>query len=98
MTDFSDCLEQLEQIAPTALAEEWDNVGLLVGRSNDQVSIVMTCLTLTPDVAAEAIEKQVDLIVSHHPIMFRPRQEITFQSIEGSLLIRTADALYRIDQ
>ncbi len=57
----------------------------------------MTCLTLTPDVAAEAIAKQVGLIVTHHPILFRGVQQITDRSSEGQMLldlIRAGIAVY----
>ncbi len=56
----------LERIAPLRLAEDWDNVGLLVGDPQGPVRRVMTCLTITPPVAAEAIEQNADLIVAHH--------------------------------
>ncbi len=59
----------LERFAPTDLAEDWDNVGLLVGDPDRNVQRMMTCLTLTPDVAAEAIsEKGIPVVlVSGHP-------------------------------
>ena len=92
MPSFNDVLKSLADLAPLELAEEWDNVGLLVGRTEETLERVMTCLTLTPDVADEAIAENIDLIVSHHPIMFRPRQEITFSSSEGALLIKLIQA------
>ncbi|ADV63409.1 protein of unknown function DUF34 [Isosphaera pallida ATCC 43644] len=61
----------LERFAPLSLAEDWDNVGLLMGDPDAPVTRVMTCLTVTPQTAAEAIADQIDLIVSHHPILFR---------------------------
>ncbi|MBD3674108.1 MAG: Nif3-like dinuclear metal center hexameric protein, partial [Planctomycetaceae bacterium] len=92
MPSLSDVLKSLADLAPLELAEEWDNVGLLVGRTGESVERVMTCLTLTPDVAEEAIAEQIDMIVSHHPLMFRPRQTITFDSAEGALLIKLIQA------
>ena len=50
----------LERIAPLRLAEDWDNVGLLVGDPRSPVRRVMTCLTITPQVAAEAIDLVVE--------------------------------------
>ena len=61
----------LERFAPLRLAEDWDNVGLLMGDPDAAVSRVMTCLTVTPETAAEAIDERVELVVSHHPILFR---------------------------
>lgn len=87
MSTIQDVARILETLAPSALAEEWDNVGLLIGNSAAEVGRVMTCLTLTPDVAEEAIEKRVELIVSHHPILFRPVQRLTADSYDGRMLL-----------
>src|SRR4051794_17962284 len=57
----------LEQFAPSALAADWDNVGLLLGERSAEVRRVLTCLTVTPESAAEAIETGTQLIVTHHP-------------------------------
>jgi len=77
----------LERFAPSHLAEEWDNVGLLVGDRTRSVSRVMTCLTITPASAAEAIEQQAELIVSHHPLPFRPLERLTTDDTPGRLLL-----------
>lgn len=82
-----DIISFLESFAPLRLAEEWDNVGLLVGRRDRPVSRMMTCLTLTEDVADEAAREQCDLIVAHHPLMFRAIQRITDESSEGRTLL-----------
>lgn len=77
----------LEQCAPSSLAAEWDNVGLLVGRRTKQVKRIMTCLTVTPDVAAEAVAGEVDLIVSHHPLPFRAMKRLTSETTTGKILL-----------
>ncbi len=77
----------LEQFAPLQLAEDWDNVGLLVGDPERSVSSVMTCLTVTPDSVHEALEQSADLIVTHHPIPFRPLTKITADHAPGRLLL-----------
>lgn len=92
MTDRSQILEFLAELAPLELAESWDNVGLLLGADAGPASTVLTCLTLTPDVAAEAVSRNVDLIVSHHPILFRPIQRLTTQTSEGAMLLELARA------
>jgi dinuclear metal center YbgI/SA1388 family protein len=87
----------LEQLAPLTLAEEWDNVGLLVGDAEWPAARVMTCLTITADTVSEAIEHQANLIVSHHPLPFRPIKSITSATTVGRLLlqlIRHSIALY----
>lgn len=76
----------LESIAPTRLAEEWDNVGLLVGDQDRSAKSVMTCLTVTPETAEEAIRKSADLIVTHHPFPFRALKRVTVENTVGKLL------------
>jgi len=87
MTSVADVARFLDEFAPPALAEEWDNVGLLVGRGDRPVARVMTCLTITPDSAAEAIAERADLVVSHHPLPFRPLKRLTGETSEGRLLL-----------
>ncbi len=77
----------LAQLAPPQLAESWDNVGLLVGDRRQPVRRVMTCLTVTPASAAEAVAEQADLVVTHHPLPFRPLKRLTTDSPEGRMLL-----------
>ena len=87
----------MDSVAPTRLAEEWDNVGLLVGDRTGEAKRVMTCLTVTPESAAEAIEHNVDLIVTHHPIPFRPLKRLTTDTVPSRLLwdlIRAGVSIY----
>jgi dinuclear metal center YbgI/SA1388 family protein len=82
--DFCDYLEKL---APSELAEEWDNVGLLVGDPATPVQRVMTCLTLTQATVAEAVREQAQLVVAHHPLPFKPLKRITSETTVGALLL-----------
>ncbi|MGL4595214.1 MAG: Nif3-like dinuclear metal center hexameric protein [Thermoguttaceae bacterium] len=75
------------QYAPK-MAEEWDNVGLLLGNTDKNVERMMTCLTITPAVCDEAVSKKVDVIVSHHPFPFRPMKKMTTETVSGTLLLR----------
>ncbi|MEX0820331.1 MAG: Nif3-like dinuclear metal center hexameric protein [Pirellulaceae bacterium] len=86
MPTVQDVCDFLEEFAPSRLAEEWDNVGLLVGDPTLAIRRVMTCLTVTPASADEATRENVDLIVSHHPIPFRPLKRLTTESVSGRLL------------
>ena len=92
MTTVSNVAEWLEQFAPSQLAESWDNVGLLWGDPAAVVQRVMTCLTVTPATAAEAIQDQAALIVSHHPVLFRAVQRIRADRTETGPLWRLARA------
>lgn len=66
----------VESIAPAALAESWDNVGLQIGNPSAQVRRVMTCLEVTAPTLAEARRRRADAIVAHHPLIFRPFKTI----------------------
>jgi dinuclear metal center YbgI/SA1388 family protein len=77
----------LDRFAPPELAADWDNVGLLLGEAATEVERIMTCLTVTPDTVAEAVEGGVNLVVTHHPILFRPVQRLTSATAEGRLLL-----------
>lgn len=90
--NVSEIIAILDQFAPRHLAESWDNTGLLLGRQSTVVTQLMTCLTLTPDVAQEAIENDVQLIVSHHPILFRGAKQISDRNSEGDMLLRLIEA------
>jgi len=90
-------LEFLQGFAPLELAEDWDNVGMLVGRGDGNVTRILTCLTITPEVVDEAISSGVDLIVSHHPMPFRPLKTVTDGTIVGRMtlsLIENRIAVY----
>jgi dinuclear metal center YbgI/SA1388 family protein len=82
----------LERIAPPALAAEWDNVGLLLGESTAEVRRMMTCLTVTPDSAAEAVAEGADLVATHHPILFRSVKRLTDATAEGRMVLALARA------
>lgn len=88
MPNVADAVRLLEEIAPPHLAEDWDNVGLLVGDPSADLSRVLTCLTLTPDVVGEAIQSATSLVVTHHPLPFRGVKKLTTSSIDGGSLWR----------
>lgn len=66
-----DIIEKLESLSPTAFAEEWDNVGLLAGRRDKEVKTVYIALDATDDVIREAVRLGADLLLTHHPLIFR---------------------------
>ena len=71
MTTVADLAAWLEGFAPKALAESWDNVGLLWGDPASTIERVMTCLTVTTATADEAIAAGAGAIVAHHPVLFK---------------------------
>ncbi|MFM9057703.1 MAG: Nif3-like dinuclear metal center hexameric protein [Planctomycetaceae bacterium] len=92
MPALQSVIAALERIAPLRLAAAWDAVGLLVGPRRDQVERAMTCLTLTPEVAAEAARERIDLVVTHHPLPFRPVGRLTADTGPGAALLELIHA------
>jgi len=92
MPTLAEVTAALEQIAPLRLAADWDSVGLLVGSRRPQINRMMTCLSLTPEVAAEAVREQAELVVTHHPLPFRPVPRITADTATGRMLLELIHA------
>jgi len=78
----------LADLAPEERAMEYDNVGLLVGSKEDPVSKVMVGLELTEGLLDEAIQKSCDMIVVHHPLIFKPIKKVIQEDIVGKKIIR----------
>ena len=74
---LNEILDILEQFAPADTAEEWDNVGLLIGRDGDEIQKILVCLDFTADVLEQAIQDDFQMIVTHHPVIFKPLSKIT---------------------
>lgn len=64
-------MDALERIAPKHLAEDWDNPGLLVGAYSQEVNKILVCLDVSDEVVTMAIEHGADMIVAHHPLIFK---------------------------
>jgi dinuclear metal center YbgI/SA1388 family protein len=92
MTTVDDVVGFLERLAPPDLAADWDNVGLLLGERSAAVRRVLTCLTVTPESAAEAAEAGAQLVVSHHPVLFKAVRRLTDATPEGRTLLALARA------
>ncbi len=92
MIELQAVCDFLQEFAPAHLAEDWDNVGLLVGDPSQEVAKIMTCLTVTPASAGEAVRERADLIVAHHPLPFRPLKRLTTESTPSRLLLELIGA------
>jgi dinuclear metal center YbgI/SA1388 family protein len=78
-------LQLLDHIAPPRLAEAWDNVGLQIGSLKWPVEKVWTALDPLPEVVERACENGVDLLVTHHPLIFKPVKRIEADSSFGRI-------------
>jgi len=70
-------LDALEQFAPLPLQESWDNAGLQLGLTEADVSGALLCLDVNEQIVDEALRKDCNLIVSHHPLLFRGLKQIS---------------------
>ncbi|MCW9706909.1 Nif3-like dinuclear metal center hexameric protein [Fodinibius salsisoli] len=78
----------LHQWAPPSTKLDYDNVGLLVGDPNQQTTRILTCLDVTLEVVAEAIERNCDLIVAHHPLIFKGIDRINPTNEQGEIIFK----------
>ena len=68
----ADFCERMNVIAPTALAQDWDNVGLLAGDPAAPLHRLLLCIDLTAAVVEESIRIKSDLVMAYHPPIFKP--------------------------
>lgn len=80
----------MEQWAPRWIAWERDNVGLQVGDRSAPVRRILLCLDVTEEVVAEAVSLKTDLIISHHPLLFRPASSVTSSEAVGRMILKLA--------
>lgn len=71
-----DITEKLEELSPAHFAQDWDNVGLLVGRPEQEIRSVYVALDATDDAIEEAVKLGVDLIITHHPMIFKGIKQV----------------------
>ncbi|MBQ7026460.1 MAG: Nif3-like dinuclear metal center hexameric protein, partial [Peptococcaceae bacterium] len=81
MPKAKDIYNFIDSIAPFDTALDGDNVGLLVGDKNAKISKVGVCLDITEDAVKYAVENSIDLIVSHHPVIFGGLKSVTADSV-----------------
>ncbi|MCL2225152.1 MAG: Nif3-like dinuclear metal center hexameric protein [Defluviitaleaceae bacterium] len=81
-------VEQFEEWAPQADAEEWDNVGLLVGDAAQEVRKVLVALDATEAVIEEAVQGGFDFIICHHPMVYNPIKRVTTADSIGRKIIK----------
>ncbi|MGE5474118.1 MAG: Nif3-like dinuclear metal center hexameric protein [Ignavibacteriales bacterium] len=81
-------IKYMEQMAPSKLTQKWDNTGLLIGDAEQKVKKILVALDVTPDIADEAIAIGADMIVAHHPLIFKPLYNIRRDNPLGKLIYR----------
>ena len=86
----ADIIQAMETIAPSSLAEDWDNVGLQVGQKNWSVKKIWVSLDPILDVVSSACQDDADLLITHHPLIFKPLHSIDFGTPTGSIIHKAA--------
>lgn len=84
----SDIINLMEEYANPNLAESWDNIGLMIGDKNSYIQNILVALDINDDVIDEAINKKCDLIITHHPFIFKGLKNINTSSTIGRRAIR----------
>ncbi len=90
MPSIRDIINLMEELAPSRLAESWDPVGLQVGGKDRPVRLIWVALDPLPEVIAAACNQHVDLLITHHPLLFQPVKNLDFNSPVGSILYQAA--------
>ena len=85
-------IEKLEILSPLSFAEPWDNIGLLAGRLDKEVGSVLLAVDATDAVIEQAIERQVDLLITHHPLIFSPLKKVTTDDFVGRRVLKLLQA------
>jgi len=87
MLKVKDIAAVIEEFAPKGLQESYDNAGLQVGDPDMDVTAALLCLDVTEDVIDEALERHCNLIVSHHPLLFKGLKEVTGKTATERIVI-----------
>jgi len=85
---YSDLIDILEDIAPTEWFEDEDNSGIQVHDGKEDIKRVLVCLEVNDDVITEAASKKVDMIITHHPLLFHPLSKVEPGNPVGRYVIR----------
>lgn len=88
MVKVKEILRYFDSVAPFYMKFDFDNIGLLVGSPESEVSKVVVALDITDDVINEAVNCGAELIVSHHPIIFEALKKVTTDDIKGRKIIK----------
>ena len=81
-------IEKLETLSPVSYAEAWDNIGLLAGRRDKEVNTIYIALDATDDVIEEAVRLKADLLLTHHPLIFKKMSRVNTDDFIGRRVFR----------
>lgn len=84
----SEIIQKLDIISPPSFAEEWDNVGLLAGRRDKDITTVYIALDATDEIIDEVIEVGADMLLTHHPLIYKPITRVNTDDFIGRRMVR----------
>ena len=85
---IADIISLIEEVAPISLQEEYDNAGMQIGDKNQEATGALLCIDVTEDILDEAIQKGFNLIISHHPLLFKGLKNITGKNYIERIVIK----------
>lgn len=88
MLKVKDIAAAIEDFAPKGLQESYDNAGLQVGDPEMEVTAALLCLDVTEDILNEALARRCNMIVSHHPLLFKGLKEVTGKTVTERIVIK----------
>lgn len=99
MSKVKDISNYIDSIAPYSTKCEWDNCGILIGKPEQQVKKIGFTLDLTPETLKFAVESGIDLIVTHHPVIFHPQKSflsgnIAFEAAQNGINVISAHTCF----
>ena len=83
---LAELLKALDQLAPAAQAEAWDNVGLMLGHPDREITSMLVALDASLEVAEAAVDGAYDLILTHHPLFFEPIKRLDLATPQGAVI------------
>ena len=91
LATVNDLVKLLEELMPSNLAEDWDNVGLMLGRKGKTVKKILLALDLSKEVVEQAVAQKIDLIITHHPAIFKKLKRVVDNDWQQELLLTLAE-------
>ena len=85
-----DIMSALEELSPVSYAEDWDNVGLIVGRRDKEVRKIYIAVDPTDEVIQKAVEAGADMIITHHPLIFKGIKKVNSENFISRRVLRLA--------
>lgn len=85
-------LKMLDELAPRAYACEWDNPGFLAGREEKEIHRVLVALDATDEVVAQAVREHADMVLTHHPLIFKPLKQVNNQNFISRRIVELIQA------